>query len=165
MSVLKLLTGIVHTCTYTKYKTRKLWMNALTDAVESEECDISWDVYVMCTYDAVRSCEVLQRSTAGLKCGFSLAGPHQIQIHLQGFRMKQPADSFRIIILHHWIVKDALQHTNIPAPMKIHTVCIIYIKDYFLCVIEYSITGFLNTNRVPPNLTPLVTPGTAPRGK
>lgn len=64
------------------------------------------------SYYAISGCEVLQRSTAGLKCGVSFTGAQQIEVHLQGFGVEEPAGTFRIVVLHHWIVKAALQHNQ-----------------------------------------------------
>ncbi len=64
------------------------------------------------SYSAIRGGEVLQRSTAGLTCGVSFTGAQQIEVHLQGFGVEEPGDTFGIVVLHHCIVKAALQTTN-----------------------------------------------------
>lgn len=64
------------------------------------------------SYSASRGGQVLQRSTAGLTCGVSFTGAQQIEVHLQGFGVEEPADTFRIVVLHHWIVKAALQNNQ-----------------------------------------------------
>lgn len=64
------------------------------------------------SYYAIIGCEVLQRSTAGLKYGVSFTGAQQIEVHLQGSGVEEPAGTFRIVVLYHWIVKAALQHNQ-----------------------------------------------------
>ena len=55
------------------------------------------------------SSEVLQGSRAGLQGLFSLAGPQQRQVTLHGLGVEEPACSFRVLLLHHRVVKVTLQ--------------------------------------------------------
>lgn len=61
------------------------------------------------SYNALVSGEVLQGSTAGLQGVFSLAGPQQRQVTLHSLGVEEPARSFRMLFLHHGVVKVILQ--------------------------------------------------------
>lgn len=65
---------------------------------------------MMCrSYNALVSGEVLQGSTAGLQGVFSLAGPQQRQVTLHSLGVEEPTCSFRMLLLHHGVVKVTLQ--------------------------------------------------------